>query len=68
MTTTAILNAILAVGVIGMVLTPLVWAILTQRRDHPRQTITHPAGAPRIEAREHRATRRRRYTTAAGRA
>ncbi|HET9720325.1 MAG TPA: hypothetical protein VFP55_09635 [Solirubrobacteraceae bacterium] len=67
MTTTTILNSILAVGVIVMVVTPLVWAILTQRRDHSRQTITqtttsHPAGRP------HRATRRRRYTAAAGRA
>jgi hypothetical protein len=33
---TAILNGILALGVIVMVLTPLVWAILTQHRDHPR--------------------------------
>ncbi len=33
---TAILNAILALGVIVMVLAPLVWAILTQHRDHPR--------------------------------
>jgi hypothetical protein len=33
---TAILNAILAVGAIVMVVTPLVWAILTQHRDHPR--------------------------------
>lgn len=34
---TAILNAVLAVGVIVMVITPLVWAILTQHRGHPQQ-------------------------------
>jgi hypothetical protein len=37
---TAILNAILAVGVIVMVVTPLVWAILTHHRDHPRPPAT----------------------------
>jgi hypothetical protein len=37
---TAILNAILAVAVIVMVLTPLVWAILTQHRDRPRPAAT----------------------------
>ena len=37
---TAILNAILAVGVIVIVVTPLVWAILTQHRDHPRPVAT----------------------------
>jgi ABC-type glycerol-3-phosphate transport system permease component len=29
------LNAILAFGVIAMVISPLVWAILTQHRDSP---------------------------------
>ncbi len=43
---TAILNAILAVGVIVMVVTPLVWAILTQHRDHPC-----PAATARTAAR-----------------
>lgn len=37
---TAILNASLAIGVIVMVVTPLVWAIRTQHRDHPRPTAT----------------------------
>jgi hypothetical protein len=37
---TAILNAILALGVITLVVTPLVWAILTQHRDHPRPAAT----------------------------
>ena len=34
MATTAILNIILALGVIVMVVAPLVWAIRTQHRDH----------------------------------
>ena len=38
MSLTAIVNAILAIAVIVMVVTPLVWAILTQHRDH-----RHPA-------------------------
>jgi hypothetical protein len=37
---TAILNTILASAVIAMVVTPLVWAILTQPRDHPRPVAT----------------------------
>ena len=37
---TAIVNAILAIGVIIVVVTPLVWAILTQHRDHPRPAAT----------------------------
>ncbi len=36
MTSTAIVNGILSLGVIVMVVTPLVWAIRTQHRDHPR--------------------------------
>ncbi len=40
---TAILNAILALGVIVMVLAPLVWAILTQHRDHPRSAANESA-------------------------
>lgn len=36
MTLTIILNAILGVGVIAVVVTSLVWAILTQQRDHLR--------------------------------
>jgi hypothetical protein len=45
MTLTIILNAILALGVSVVVITPLVWAILTQRRDHPRPTLAKPAPA-----------------------
>jgi hypothetical protein len=40
---TVIFNAILAVGVIVMVVTPLAWAILTQHRDYPRQLATDGA-------------------------
>jgi ABC-type glycerol-3-phosphate transport system permease component len=40
---TAILNAILVLGVIVMVITPLVWAILTQHLDHPWLAATHRA-------------------------
>jgi hypothetical protein len=43
---TAIFNAILALGVIVMVVTPLVWAILTQHDDHPQQAAVHRAPAP----------------------
>jgi ABC-type glycerol-3-phosphate transport system permease component len=43
---TAIFNAILALGVIVIILTPLVWAILTQHRDDPRLTATSPAPDP----------------------
>lgn len=41
MVITTILNAVLVLGVIVMVLTPLVWAILTQHRDHPDAAATH---------------------------
>jgi hypothetical protein len=40
MTPAVILNAILMVAVIAIVVTPLVWAILTQHRDHPRPAPT----------------------------
>lgn len=36
MTLTTVLNVVLSIGVIAMVVAPLVWAILTQQRDHPR--------------------------------
>lgn len=45
MPTTAILNVILALGVIVMVVTPLVWAILTQHRDHPTTRVATRATA-----------------------
>ena len=55
MASTLIVNVILCIGVIVMVVTPLVWAILTQHRDHPQ-----PDGgiAHRSERREHRRARR----------
>jgi hypothetical protein len=40
MITTAILNVVLALGVIIMVVTPLVWAIFTQHREHPGTAAT----------------------------
>ena len=65
---TAILNAILAVGVIVIVVTPLVWAILTQHRDHPRPaaTVGATAGPPSPEPR--RPSSRPRHTAVIGRA
>lgn len=65
---TAILNATLAVGVIAMVLTPLVWAILTQHRDHPRPaaTVGATAGLPGPQPR--RPSSRPRQTAVIGRA
>jgi hypothetical protein len=65
---TAILNAILALGVIVMVVTPLVWAILTQHRDHPLPAATDggPARAPQSDDR--RRAPRQQYTPVAGRA
>jgi hypothetical protein len=52
-TTTAILNVILALGVIVMVVAPLVWAIFTQHRDHARPATTDgaPARSPRPQPR-----------------
>jgi hypothetical protein len=44
MTLTIILTAILSLGVAVMVITPLVWAIATQRHDRPA-TARHGAGA-----------------------
>lgn len=35
MVLTAIINIVLAIGVLVMVITPLAWAIRTQRRDDP---------------------------------
>ena len=52
-TGTAILNVVLASGVFVMVVAPLVWAILTQHRDHPRppaadrSTVRSPQPYPR---------------------
>jgi hypothetical protein len=40
MVSTAILNAVLALGVIVIVVAPLVWAIMTQHRDHPHTAAT----------------------------
>ncbi len=40
MITAVILNAVLALGVMVMVVAPLVWAIMTQHRDHPHTAAT----------------------------
>lgn len=48
---TTILNAVLVLGVIVMVLTPLVWAIRTQHRDHPAAAAT--GGAAMSHAQRH---------------
>lgn len=43
---TTILNVGLAIGVLVIVVTPLVWVILTQRRDRPRPVA---AEAPAVQ-------------------
>jgi hypothetical protein len=58
MTTATILNAILAVGVIVMVVAPLVWAILTQNRDYQRPAATGAAAERPATSRERRPARR----------
>ncbi len=68
MTTTIILNAILALGVIAMVVTPLVWAILTQHRDHPTLAAAESATADQSHSRDRRHATRPQYKPAIGRA
>ncbi len=51
MASALIVNVILCIGVIVMVVAPLVWAILTQHRDHPQ---SDSGVAPRSERRERR--------------
>ncbi len=65
---TVVLNAILAVGVIVMVVTPLVWAILTQHRDHPRQTATLGVTVPPPSSRPRHPSARPRRRAVIGRA
>ncbi len=64
---TAILNATLAVGVIVMVITPLVWAILTEHRDHRRRAATDGATGTAAKSRARKQTRRP-YQPVAGQA
>lgn len=59
MLTVAIVNGILALGVIVMVVAPLVWAILTQHRDRPGVAAVTGVEAPRPQDRPS-ATRDRR--------
>ena len=64
----AIINTILAVGVIVMVVTPLVWAILTQHHDHPRLAATDGATVRTTEPRKPRHAERPEYKPVVGRA
>jgi hypothetical protein len=68
MITTAILNAVLALGVIVMVVTPLVWAILTQRRDDPRSGATVGASTRPVYRQSSRRGSRPSYGPLTGRA
>jgi hypothetical protein len=61
---TAILNTMLAAGMIVMVITPLVWAILTQHRDHPRLAATDGATGLAPQASERPRTARAHYKPA----
>ena len=60
---TVLLNAILCLAVLVVVVTPLVWAILTQHRDRP--AIGGAAGATSAAAaRSTRGRRHQRYAVA----
>jgi hypothetical protein len=67
MVLTVLFNAILAVGVIVMVVTPLVWAILTQHRDHPHLEATGAAKTEARQSRERRHAPRPQYDSILGR-
>ena len=64
---TTVLNAVLAPGVIVMVVTPLVWAILAQRRDLSRAVAEAPAHRRASDLGQRRPERVRRFEPAAGR-
>lgn len=68
MITTAILNIVLALGVIVMVVTPLVWAILTQHRDRPRIAAIDSAGTSPQNHQPRRRAAQPSYRPLAGRA
>ncbi len=63
----AVLNAILAVGVIAMVVTPLVWAILTQHRDHSLTAAAEGVTPRTPQAPERRRAQRPQYKPVMGR-
>ena len=65
---TAILNLIFAVGVIVMVLTPLMWAILTQHRDRPRPTAAARTPVRSPEPQPRRPSSQPRHEPVVGRA
>ncbi len=67
MTLTVLLNAILAIGVTVMVVTPLVWAILTQHRDDPRQAASGAGTIDAPQGRERRHAARGQYKPIVGR-
>jgi hypothetical protein len=67
MVLTVLFNAILALGVIVMVVTPLVWAILTQHRDHPQPEATDTAKIDTRQSRERRHAARPQYDSILGR-
>ena len=67
-TTTVILNAILALGVIVMVVAPLVWAILTQQRDHRRLAFSDGARPRPRHPEARRPEPQRSYRPVTGRA
>ena len=67
MTLTVIVNAILVVGVTVMVVAPLMWAILTQHRDHPGTAATDSATMPAPQSRGRRHAARPQYNPVAGR-
>ncbi len=63
---TAILNATLALAMSVIVVAPLVWAILTQHRDHPRSAATDGAAGRAAKASERLRTARAHYKPAVG--
>jgi len=68
MITAAILNAILALGVIVTVVTPLVWAILTQHRDHPTTPVATRATKRPVRSQSRQPMTRPSYKSVTGRA
>lgn len=68
MVLTGIVNVLLAVGVIVMVVAPLVWAILTQHRDHQRVATADGRTGHTYGGRVRRRTTRPQYRPVTGRA
>ncbi len=68
MITTMILNAVLALGVIVMVVAPLVWAIVTQHRDLPHTAATGSGTISPTRRQSPRHAPQRRHNPVIGRA